>query len=130
MCVYLLHFQRPISTHHTCQHYLGFALDLDARLAEHLSGRGARLTQVALERHIDFVVARISFTGAPGFRIWLPAERKEPLRQPLPASPATMREVAGDGQYGGFYALPDEDVLRVWAAGVEETREILASGWR
>ena len=30
-----------------------------------------------------------------------------------------MREVAGEGQYGGFYALPDEDVLRVWAAGVE-----------
>jgi creatinine amidohydrolase len=60
----------------------------------------------------------------------LPAERKEPLAQPLPTAPATMREVAGDGQYGGFYALPDEDVLRVWAAGVEETREVLASAWR
>ena len=59
----------------------------------------------------------------------LPAERKEPLRQPLPAVPGTMREVAGDGQYGGFYALPDEDVLRVWAAGVEETRELLDHGW-
>jgi creatinine amidohydrolase len=60
----------------------------------------------------------------------LPAERKQPLAQPLPASPAAMREVAGDGQYGGFYALPDEDVLRVWAAGVEETRELLEHGWR
>ena len=40
-----------------------------------------------------------------------------------------MRELAGDGQYGGFYALPDEDVLRVWAAGVEETRELLEHGW-
>jgi creatinine amidohydrolase len=40
-----------------------------------------------------------------------------------------MREVAGDGQYGGFYALPDEDVLGVWAAGVEETRELLDGGW-
>jgi creatinine amidohydrolase len=59
----------------------------------------------------------------------LPAERKEPLRQPLPAGPARMREVAGDGQYGGFYSLPDEDVLRVWAAGVEETRELLEHGW-
>jgi creatinine amidohydrolase len=60
----------------------------------------------------------------------LPRERKEPLAQPLPAAPTAMREVAGDGQYGGFYALPDEDVLRVWAAGVEETRELLEHGWQ
>ena len=62
-------------------------------------------------------------------RVELPAERKEPLPQPLPAAPGAMRETAGDGQYGGFYALPDEDVLRVWAAGVEETRTLLERGW-
>jgi creatinine amidohydrolase len=60
----------------------------------------------------------------------LPAVRKEPLPQLLPAAAAAMREVAGDGQYGGFYELPDEDVLLVWAAGVEETRELLENGWR
>ncbi len=60
----------------------------------------------------------------------LPTERKEPLPRPLPAAPAALREVAGDGQYGGSYGLPDEDVLRVWAAGVEETRELLEHGWR
>jgi len=60
----------------------------------------------------------------------LPSERKEPLAQPLPAGPAAMREAAGDGNYGGFYQLPDEDVLRVWQAGVEETRALLESGWR
>jgi creatinine amidohydrolase len=60
----------------------------------------------------------------------LPAGRKEPLAQPLPAGARAMREAAGDGQYGGFYALPDEDVLRVWAAGVEETRELLERGWQ
>jgi creatinine amidohydrolase len=59
----------------------------------------------------------------------LPDERKEPLQQPLPAAPTAMREAAGDGQYGGFYALPDEDVLRLWVAGVEETRELLEHGW-
>ena len=41
-----------------------------------------------------------------------------------------MREAAGAGQYGGFYQLPDQDVLSVWAAGVEETRELLERGWR
>jgi creatinine amidohydrolase len=60
----------------------------------------------------------------------LPSERKEPLVQPLPAALAAMREVAGDGQYGGFYELPDKEVLSVWAAGVEETREVLEHGWR
>jgi creatinine amidohydrolase len=60
----------------------------------------------------------------------LPEKRKTPLEQPLPAAPGAMRETAGDGQYGGFYALPDEDVLRVWAAGVEETRELLEQGWQ
>jgi creatinine amidohydrolase len=60
----------------------------------------------------------------------LPPDRKEPLQQPLPAAPDAMRRVAGDGQYGGFYALPDEDVLRLWATGVDETRELLETGWR
>jgi creatinine amidohydrolase len=59
----------------------------------------------------------------------LPSERKEPLQQPLPPAPDAMREVAGDGQFGGFYALPDEDVLRIWATGVEETRNLLEKGW-
>jgi creatinine amidohydrolase len=59
----------------------------------------------------------------------LPAERKEPLRQPLPAEPGAMRAAAGDGQYGGHYRLPDEDVLRVWQTGVEETRGLLEHGW-
>jgi creatinine amidohydrolase len=68
------------------------------------------------------------WTRVPG--VELPSERKEPLRQPLPASPEAMRETAGDGQYGGFYELPDDDVLVVWAAGVEETRDVLEHGWR
>jgi creatinine amidohydrolase len=68
------------------------------------------------------------WTRLPG--IELPVERKEPLQQPLPAAPGAMRELAGDGQHGGFYALPDGDVLQVWATRVEETRELLERGWR
>jgi len=70
----------------------------------------------------------LPWTRLPG--VELPTARKEPLPQPLPAAPHAVRETAGDGQYGGFYALPDEDVLRVWAAGVEETRDVLERGWR
>lgn len=57
--VYLLHFRKPISPDHTCQHYLGFTDDLDARLNEHRNGNGARLTQVACERGIGFDLVRV-----------------------------------------------------------------------
>ena len=70
----------------------------------------------------------LPWTRLPG--VELPTERKAPLPRPLPAARAALRETAGDGQYGGFYALPDEDVLRVWQAGVGETRELLEHGWR
>lgn len=56
--VYLLHFAQPISPAHTCRHYLGFADDLERRIAEHRAGRGSRLCEVARERNISFEVAR------------------------------------------------------------------------
>lgn len=56
--IYLLHFSRPISPAHTCQHYIGYADDLDSRIADHRAGRGARLTEVAKERGIAFEVVR------------------------------------------------------------------------
>jgi predicted GIY-YIG superfamily endonuclease len=57
--IYLLHFSAPIAPgRHTCQHYLGSAEDLAVRLAQHRAGSGARLCAVALERGIDFKLAR------------------------------------------------------------------------
>lgn len=56
--VYLLHFSAPISERHTTQHYMGWAKSLPARIAHHRAGSGARLTQVAREKGIDFTVAR------------------------------------------------------------------------
>jgi creatinine amidohydrolase len=46
------------------------------------------------------------------------------------ADPAAVRELLGDGSLGGFYERPDDDVQRVWAAGVEEVRDVLERGWR
>lgn len=43
--------------------------------------------------------------------------------------PQAVRELLGDGSLGGLYERPDEDVLRVWAAGVAEVRELIESGW-
>ena len=40
--VYCYHFSRPVSPFHTCQHYVGYADDLEERDADHRAGRGAR----------------------------------------------------------------------------------------
>ena len=43
--------------------------------------------------------------------------------------PADARELLGDGSLGGLYERPDADVLRVWAAGVDEVRALIEDGW-
>jgi creatinine amidohydrolase len=55
-----------------------------------------------------------------------PKQDIEPLRS---EGAQAVRDLLGDGSLGGYYERPDEDVLRVWAAGVEETRELLEHGW-
>jgi creatinine amidohydrolase len=65
--------------------------------------------------------------------VQLPQERKPPLDQNAyraAAGPQGVREVLGDGVFEGAYQLPDEQVLRVWEAGVAEVRELLESAWR
>jgi creatinine amidohydrolase len=61
-----------------------------------------------------------------------PSERKPPLDQRAyqVASPEGVRELLGDGVFGGAYQLPDEQVEAVWRVGVEEVRELLESAWR
>jgi creatinine amidohydrolase len=44
--------------------------------------------------------------------------------------PEGLRDLIGDGSFGGVYERPDEDMLRIWQAGVEEVRELLESAWR
>jgi creatinine amidohydrolase len=45
------------------------------------------------------------------------------------SDPADVRELLGDGSLGGLYERADEDMLRVWQAGVEEVREQIENGW-
>ncbi len=40
--------------------------------------------------------------------------------------PAAVRQFIGDGNYGGAYEKPDEQMLTIWRVAVEETREIIA----
>lgn len=80
--VYLLHFERPISPAHTCQHYIGWALDLNARLTMHRGGQGARLTQIAVERGIGFEVVR-TWPGSREFERYLKNRKEAPRLCPM-----------------------------------------------
>ena len=53
--IYLLHFDRP---YRHAAHYTGWTRDLDNRLAQHATGRGARLLQIAAAFGIGWYLAR------------------------------------------------------------------------
>jgi hypothetical protein len=60
--VYLLHFYNPV-THETARlahagHYCGMSEDVSARLAEHGTAHGAKLTRAARRAGLSWVVAR------------------------------------------------------------------------
>ena len=44
-------------------------------------------------------------------------------------SPAKVRDYLGDGNFGGYYERPDEEMLAIWQVAVEETRELLEGPW-
>jgi creatinine amidohydrolase len=44
-------------------------------------------------------------------------------------NPKSVREYLKDGNYGGLYERDDEEMMKIWRAGVEETRELLTSEW-
>ncbi|HSM03770.1 MAG TPA: hypothetical protein VK858_04085, partial [Longimicrobiales bacterium] len=47
------------------------------------------------------------------------------LTDALRSDPRAVRELLGDGSFGGAYQAPDEVMLRIWEVAVEETRDLL-----
>lgn len=43
--------------------------------------------------------------------------------------PAGARAYLGDGNYGGLYQRPDEDMAAIWAVAVAETRRAIEGPW-
>jgi GIY-YIG catalytic domain len=58
--VYIFHFHRPIGNlanpRAQASHYCGFTEDLDARIAEHMAGRGAKIVRAAVAQGITFEI--------------------------------------------------------------------------
>jgi creatinine amidohydrolase len=61
----------------------------------------------------------------------LPTEAKAVFDKARKAvlDPEGMRAVLGDGNYGGEYQKPDEEMLALWEVTVAECRTLLAEGW-
>lgn len=44
--------------------------------------------------------------------------------------PAGVRAMLGDGNFGGYYQRPDEDMHAIWDIAVAETRSLMEGGWK
>jgi creatinine amidohydrolase len=44
--------------------------------------------------------------------------------------PKALREYLGDGNFGGYYQRPEEEMQAIWAVAVAETRELLEGPWQ
>jgi creatinine amidohydrolase len=61
----------------------------------------------------------------------LPGGHKPPvdLSEREDVSLARLREMLGDGSFGGYYERPERDMARIWETAVIETRARLTEGW-
>jgi len=55
-----------------------------------------------------------------------PMSDLEHLRQ---LNSRSLRDYLKDGNYGGYYQRQDEEMMKIWRAGVEETRQLLTGAW-
>jgi creatinine amidohydrolase len=44
-------------------------------------------------------------------------------------APAAVKAYLGDGNFGGYYERPDEEMLALWDVAVKETRALLQGDW-
>lgn len=91
--VYLWHFSRPLgnlaNARAQAQHYIGYAddpdgdaMELERRAAEHLAGRGARITRAALASGIE--IALVATWRAPlSFEKYLKRRKESPRLCPI-----------------------------------------------
>lgn len=69
------------------------------------------------------------WTRLPG--VVQPAEQKPmaDLARLRLMAPEAARAYLGDGNYGGYYQRPDEEMLSIWAVAVAETRALMEGPW-
>jgi creatinine amidohydrolase len=93
---------------------------------------GPQVVLAANEFHVDQMhgawVENFAWTRLAG--VTMPEAKPVVARELLMnLGPVAIRELAPDGAMGGPYEADDDTMQRVWAAGVNEVREIIESGW-
>lgn len=48
----------------------------------------------------------------------------------VPLDPVAKKAMLGDGNYGGVYQRPDEEMLAIWKIAVAETRKVILEDWQ
>jgi creatinine amidohydrolase len=98
----------------------------DARIILH-NWWNAPATWEAVQR-VDFGSHGSWMENFPWNRV---AETPEGVKEPVNVDtlrslpPSGVRELIGDGNYGGAYQKPDEQMLEIWRVAVEETRAVI-----
>jgi creatinine amidohydrolase len=64
-------------------------------------------------------------------KVNVPSEQKpmSDLNKVWRLDPESLRHYLNDGNYGGLYQRSDEEMMKIWRAGLEETRELLSETW-
>ena len=64
-------------------------------------------------------------------KIEMPSEQKpmSDLEKVRRLDSRALRDYLKDGNYGGLYQRDDEEMLKIWRTGVEETRALLTEEW-
>jgi creatinine amidohydrolase len=86
-------------------------------------------------QEIDTVASHASWmenfpwTRLPGTT--LPTQQKPmiDLARMRVMGPDAVRAYLGDGNFGGYYERPDDDMHAIWDVAVKETRALLEGGW-
>jgi creatinine amidohydrolase len=90
---------------------------------------------LAKVREIDDVASHASWmenfpwTRLPG--VVQPSQRKPMVDfdRMRAMDPERVRKLLGDGNFGGYYERPDEEMLAIWRVAVAETRDLLEGPW-
>jgi hypothetical protein len=61
----------------------------------------------------------------------LPQESKPLIDKALKSvlDPVAFKDAVGDGNYGGVYQRPDEEMMAIWEVAVAEARATIEEGW-
>lgn len=83
-CIYLLHFDRPVSPLSPARHYCGLTTNLDKRLTLHMLGASqAHIMRACARRAINFQLARTWYTDDPGLEGMLKRTKNLPRFCPI-----------------------------------------------